>query len=89
MQVAMVTERTLIDINQQETTTPHSPYIVISPIYAVCCVVERLEPVKNALLYVAVCCYFSAEHKICQHIKSTIETVNAPYIRQHQPILVQ
>jgi len=89
LQVAMATERTVIDIHQQETTTTHSPYIVISPIYAVCCVVGRLEPVKNELLYVAVCCYFSAEHKMCQHIESTIETVDAPYIRHHPTILVQ
>ena len=42
LQVAMATKRTQIDIQQQEATTPQSPYIVISPVYAVCCVVERL-----------------------------------------------
>ena len=59
LQVAMVTKRTQIDIHQQETTTPHSPHIVISPMYAVFFVVERLEPVKNARLYVSVCCLFA------------------------------
>ena len=42
LQVAMVTKRTQIDIHQQETTTPHSSHIVISPMYAVFFVVERL-----------------------------------------------
>ena len=32
MQFVMVTERSQLETHQQETTTPHSPYIVISPL---------------------------------------------------------
>ena len=33
MQFVMVTERSQMETHQQETTTPQSPYIVISPVY--------------------------------------------------------